>query len=447
MGLPLIKQDNSFEPAGMDLVSALQSAAAGNYNVFVSGQDETAEAMNLLLAKLRSQAAAMLDDAVQSSIAVNETSVQGANLLYGLRRVDDYSQSIAAAAEEMAATVSEIGRGGQEIISNATLAKASVAAGVSALQSVAGEMGAISASVSGTQEKLATVQSLANSIAAIADSIKKIAAQTNLLAINAAVEAARAGDAGKGFAVVANEVKALSDRTSAATREITGIVASLTDGMDNMMGSMRTNAASVQAGRQAVDKLSQSMAAIEGAIGQVFQSSNDIGMELEQQNEAADSVAMGVARIAIHAGKSTQALETTLSTMDRAQKALASLLGLAAEQDTPNKLVKLAQSDHVIWKRRLANMIIGRESLRPTELADHHHCRLGKWYDAVVDPRFLHHPAFAALEAPHCEVHMQGIQAAECFNNGDIKGALEKISKVENASADVLHLLGRLEIE
>lgn len=447
MGLPLLQETPSSDDHRVDMLTALRRATAGDYNTVVEGNDDVAIALNELLSKLARQASTVLTSVVDTSVAVNETVVQGANLLYGLRRVDDYSQSIAAAAEQMAATVAEIGRSGEEISTSALQANESVAGGATALSTVEREIGKISASVSETGERLGTVHALTGNIATIADTIKKIAAQTNLLAINAAVEAARAGDAGKGFAVVANEVKSLSDRTSTATREIGEIVSLLANGMQSMMQAMQANTASVGAGAAAVGQLATAMNAIEGSISAVVRNSKDIAVALEQQKEAAASVAGGVARIAGHAGKSSTALEAVLATMDKGQGAVNALIGIVAETQVPNRLVKLAQSDHVIWKRRLANMIIGREGLRANELADHHHCRLGKWYDQVDDARFRRHPAFAALEAPHCKVHQQGIQAVECYNNGDIRGALGRISAVETASREVLDLLGKLEIE
>lgn len=430
-----------------DAATVLKAALSGRYDLRAEGDGEVPALINALLDKLGRQAEGTLDDVVQTSIAVNETSVQCANLLYGLRRVDDYAQSIAAAAEEMAATVVEIGRNGQEISASAVQARQSVGSGVAALAAVSDEIGKVSRSVTAAQAEIGSIVKLASSINTISDTIKKIAAQTNLLAINAAVEAARAGDAGKGFAVVANEVKALSDRTSQATREITEIVSHLTKGMAGVMDAMGANAASVEAGAEAIGSLERLMATISGNVGEVAESSTGIGIALDQQKEAAASVAAGIQRIAAHAGKSTQALEAILAIVDRGQQSLGPLLTRVAEAEVPNRLVKLAQSDHVIWKRRLANMVIGREGLKAGELTDHHQCRLGKWYDHVSDPRFRNHPAFQALEAPHCEVHRQGLEAVECFNRGDIKGALTHISEVETASQNVLSLLERLEIE
>jgi len=95
----------------------------------------------------------------------------------------------------------------------------------------------------------------------------------------------------------------------------------------------------------------------------------------------------------------------------------------------------------VIWKKRLADMLTGRQSLRPDELADHHSCRLGKLYysDAAAPYRDL--APFRELEAPHADVHRWGLEAAKCYNAGDIDGAHAAVQKVETASARVLELL------
>lgn len=432
------------EPQSSSL-DCLLAAVDGNFNLRTSDSDELGRTINRLMEKLSGLARSSLDHVVESSISINETSVKSAHLLHGLRSVDDHSQAIAAAAEEMAATVSEIGRAGQSIVDETRDASGAVRHGVEMLGGARNQMGVITRAVSDTSERIGDLQALANRISMIADGIKKIAAQTNLLAINAAVEAARAGDAGRGFAVVAAEVKALSDRTSSATTEIAGIIQNLHGGMDRMIASMADSSTAVSEGANAVNGLGEAMGAIEARINRVVDHADHISEALGQQNAAAVDVASGVARLAAHAAKSTQALEGIIDTMDTAQKAVFDQLQQIAELDIPGKIVRLAQSDHVIWKRRLANMIVGREGLRPQELADHHSCRLGKWYDKVDDPAIKANPAFSALAGPHRDVHAHGIEAVRRYNSGDIQGALDCINAVEAASSHVLHCLKRME--
>lgn len=90
-------------------------------------------------------------------------------------------------------------------------------------------------------------------------------------------------------------------------------------------------------------------------------------------------------------------------------------------------------------------MVVGKEGLRSDELADHHSCRLGKWYDQVTDERYTRNRTFRDLIHPHQEVHQHGKRAVDLFNRGDIAGALAEIAEVERASVDVLQGLSDLE--
>ncbi|MTI08539.1 hypothetical protein E1160_01950 [Rhodospirillaceae bacterium RKSG073] len=112
--------------------------------------------------------------------------------------------------------------------------------------------------------------------------------------------------------------------------------------------------------------------------------------------------------------------------------------------DLPHKVVRIAKSDHVIWKKRLADMLAGKESLRAGELASHRECRLGKFYYGPDAAMYRKSPDFAKLEAPHVEVHKWGIEAVKRYNNSDVAGALEAVEKVEEASKDVIRLLDNL---
>jgi methyl-accepting chemotaxis protein len=244
-----------------------------------------------------------------------------------------------------------------------------------------------------TKEKAARLREFTLKITNISDTIRKIAAKTNLLALNATIEAARAGEAGRGFGVVAGEVKNLSQQTSSATKEIEVVV----------------------------DVIQQEM--------------NDLNRSL---GTAADE-------ISIHTARSVQSVNHLIDTLSGIEKSVAACIAEIANLQLPGKVVKLAKSDHVVWKKRLINMMIGRERLNADELADHHQCRLGKWYDSVQDQKYLSNPAFAALVDPHMLVHAHGKEATRLFNAGNPEGALKEIEKVEEASKQVIHLLNEVD--
>ena len=99
---------------------------------------------------------------------------------------------------------------------------------------------------------------------------------------------------------------------------------------------------------------------------------------------------------------------------------------------------------HQAVAHMLADMAVGRTTLKADELADHHSCRLGKWYYGDGSLGMRGHRAFAPLEKPHALVHEHGKRAARAFESGDLAGALKEIALVEQASVEVLRLLDDL---
>lgn len=156
-------------------------------------------------------------------------------------------------------------------------------------------------------------------------------------------------------------------------------------------------------------------------------------------------MAQGITRISESTSKSVSNNSRLVDSINATQSHIDALISNFAEKDIKNKVVKLAKSDHVIWKKRLYNMVAGKEGLNADELADHHSCRLGKWYDKVAEPRIIQNDYFKTLESPHRAVHAHGIKAVELYTQGDVRGALMEIKKVESASGIVLDLLEKLD--
>ncbi|MBU2326033.1 MAG: CZB domain-containing protein [Alphaproteobacteria bacterium] len=437
--------DQDTPTTGHALLDCIEAALKDDFSKIPSGTDELDRAVASLIARFQERSAVQLKDVVDVSINLNETATMSANLLYDLKKVDHRTHDIAAAAEEMASTVDEIARHGQEISVGTRKAGAACDEARQAALETRSTVVDINQALGDANDRISVIQSLGSRISEIAANIKKIASQTNMLAINAAVEAARAGEAGRGFAVVASEVKALSDRTANATTEISKIVQDLEHGLSSMNEAMSTSRSSADAGATSLDKLT---ARLSDALRQVTESADSatqIASALVEQKTASSSVASGITHIATSAGDATRQLGRVMDAVSRAQSGLDRRLKALAEEDIPGKVVLLAQSDHVIWKRRLANMIVGRETLDARELTDHKNCRLGKWYLGARTTPLGQDADFVELDEPHCRVHQHGIEAVRSFNAGDIGAALKQLQCVEVASGEVLQKLGRLE--
>lgn len=431
--------------AQASITAALQTLINNDLTNLPAGDDETTALLRQLAEKMQAHVMTEMSHYVNLSIEANETAIFSAQMLSNLKDVDAQTQGIAAAAEEMVATVKEIERYGMSIADQAQEASQATQSGSLAVQNASENMSNITRAVTQGVEQVNVLAEFTEKIDIITGDIKKIAEQTNLLALNATIEAARAGEAGKGFAVVANEVKTLANQTATSTEEITEIVGNLQAEMKNVLASMENSTEAVQTGQDAMAQVDERMSEINEKINIVTENTSQISNTLQEQNQASNEVAQGITTIASSSSESVQGIERIVNSMDQVEKLISGQIGALAEFDVPDKVIKLAQSDHVLWKKRLANMVAGREGLNPDELADHHSCRLGKWYDQVDDPKYLNNPIFKELQKPHELIHKHGIQAVKLYNEKKTKEAMAEIEKVEAASVDVLRLLAELE--
>lgn len=427
------------------LVVWIEALAQGQYDAAgPTGGDPLMLAVARLAAKLAESASKSLDSIVDLNIQSGETAISAARMLTACRDIDERTQALAAASEEMVASVGQIRRTADDTVERATQMKSSADQGMSTVSLATGAMGRVEATANEASEKIAALNAASEEIGAIVGSIDAIAKQTNLLALNATIEAARAGEAGRGFSVVASEVKALSQQTSKATDDIRNRIQRLHTEVEMIVAAMSACKSAATESKDAVSQLGGAMSTVGDHIAVVTDGMHEIANILNQQTDASREIAEGVSEIAAKTRQSVEQIKGISSQLDNAQGiAGLQLQGLSA-LSFDNKIPRLAKADHVIWKKRLADMAVGRVTLKADELADHHSCRLGKWYYGDASRAMRSHPAFAELERPHAAVHDHGKRAAALFGKGDLAGALNEIALVEAASTEVLRLLGDL---
>lgn len=389
----------------------------------------------------------LMDRTVDVATAINDASIANAEMVGQLRAVDSQAQAIAAATEETVAGVHEISARSQQVAQLAAEAHDVAEGGRQAVANAVRGMDAIAGAVAESASRVTELSEASDRIQDILASIEAIAAQTNLLALNATIEAARAGEAGKGFAVVASEVKSLANQTAKATEDIRARLAHLRNEMGAIVGSMQEGTRAVAAGQDRMREVSARIDDVTTRVDTTTERMEEIAAILQQQTAAAQEVAHGVTDIASRAASNSQAIMRNVQATKGVEALLGKQLSDLMKQDIPNKIVKIAKVDHIMWKKRLADMVVGLQTLKADELARHDSCRLGKWYYGAGSLPFRDHPAFAGLEAPHRSVHEHGIRAVELFNAGDLDGAMQEIDKVEDASERVVAQLDRLQNE
>ena len=248
----------------------------------------------------------------------------------GCHEVADSSQqqssaasTMAAAASEMTASIEEITRHAERALNMANQAENLAKEGGRVIHQVVSDMDGIARSAQQSAQVIRTLDKESEGIFSIIQVIKGIADQTNLLALNAAIEAARAGEQGRGFAVVADEVRSLAGRTSASTQEIAGMVARIQQSTREAVSSMEAGVAQVDKGMAVTAEVERAIREILDATLNTTQLVNDITRTIGEQSLASNEIAHQVEMIAGMSEGNSRVIGQTASTTDE----LASLAG------------------------------------------------------------------------------------------------------------------------
>jgi len=210
----------------------------------------------------------------------------------------DAAAAMAAAIEEMTVSIDRVSQLSQEARNMAHSSGEVSDNGVAVIDSAIKEMGTIAATVRDSSGAVAQLGDQSQQIAGIVNVIREIADQTNLLALNAAIEAARAGEQGRGFAVVADEVRKLAERTTQSTKQITDMVSQIQGGAKNAVDSMDVGVRQVEEGVELANRAGASIAEIKMGAARVGQAVIGISEALREQTAASQDIARNVERIA-----------------------------------------------------------------------------------------------------------------------------------------------------
>lgn len=425
------------------ITAAVDALAAGLYDEVDVGDDHTGRELRRLAVALQSAATSEMDRMVGFSIGVVDQVIMSAEMFTGVREIDHRVQSIASASEELLATADGINYGATKAAEAAASTREAAGHGAEAARSTTEHLHSLIDAVTEAAGRADQLAKASDEIEIVVSEIREMADQTNLLALNASIEAARAGEAGRGFAVVASEVKALAVRSAESTTAARSQISRLQQEMvsiTDLMERCRTLAGSAD---EVVANNGEAMASI---ISYAEDSANDmseIRHALVEQKAASAEVVESVHTIAQMSKLDLERIDRLIGDAEQVeQRAVAALTEMFAKH-IPDKVVRIAKVDHMVWRRKLAAMVVGREALDPAELADNHSCRLGKWYDTAGND-YHGIRAFADLAEPHRLVHEHGIAAATHYRSNDLDAALESIRNVSTASVDVMRLLDDL---
>ncbi len=393
---------------------------------------------------------------------------------------------------QLSSAIEQVAGNAQAVVQQSTAAADAAKQGTAKVQDTLKGMQNIKQRVGLSAEKVQEMGSRSDQIGEIVTTIEDIASQTNLLALNAAIEAARAGEAGKGFAVVADEVRKLAERSSTSTREIGDLIKSIQKTVAEAVAAMDEGAKEVERGVLIANEAGASLNDILKASEAVNQQAEQAAAAAEQMSASANELVAAVDSVSavveentaateeMAAGSSevTQAIENIASVSEENSAAVEHVSASAEEMSaqveevtaSAEELANLAQNlkeivyqfklsnnaanraeeidtfkaAHLKWITAAKTMHAGGKAILAKDISSDTNCSLGKWYYGIGKAEYGEHGEFKAIEQPHHHFHELLRSYVDAYNSSANGKSAAVLLQFEDVSKQVISDLDHL---
>jgi methyl-accepting chemotaxis protein len=315
-----------------EVKASLNKITAGDLTetISIQGDNQLTESLRNMQQKLLSMVTTIMGTTEQLALAEQQTSGIINASQSNIQQQQTEIAMVSTAMSQMTTAVHEISRNIHETANAAAKANNETATGNQLVTQTGQTIQGLSDEISASSTIINDVETESKTIGSVLDVIKGIAEQTNLLALNAAIEAARAGEQGRGFAVVADEVRTLAGRTQSATEEINQMIETLQNGSRKAVEAMNKSREQAQSAVDQADQTGGSIRTIANSVNKINEMSEQIASAAEQQNAVSEEINRNIVSLndtATHSVENSEQITQASSDLARIANELQSLVG------------------------------------------------------------------------------------------------------------------------
>ncbi|HEA25763.1 MAG TPA: HAMP domain-containing protein [Ectothiorhodospiraceae bacterium] len=430
-------------------VTSIEQTSCLDDRIPVTGSDELDElgvSFNALMDRIQHVLATLITATAQVGVDSARQSSLIESTVTGVQQQNVEIDMVATAVTEMSASIQEVTQNTNSAAEAADKSSQEALEGSRIVEEVISSIGNLGIKMDAMVKTIRELEQDSQNIGSVLEVINGIAEQTNLLALNAAIEAARAGEQGRGFAVVADEVRGLASRTQESTNEIRSMIERLNNQVNEVVTTTEAGQVEVENTTSKVAESGTALKHIVDSVTTINDMMTQIAAATLEQSQVAEEINLSIVNVSKVANHTAGVADKTLLASNSISNKVEELRGAVTTFKITDQRLSLEQAKaaHLAWRGRVRNYLDGHGGLSLAQATSHFECAFGEWYYSTGKANLGSILEFQQIEPPHAAMHQAVKQAIEAFDRGNKQAAEEAYQQIEPCSNEVVENIDKL---